>query len=165
MLHSLIDQVKGREEDKGKAVEVNSSLYLSPAAAEKTRDLLQKYLEAQVREQALKNDPIWYALYHSGVVAADADAKAAQSTADRWLGFVPASPDGSTYSYARRTDEVVNSRHGSVRCPEIHKTLAEDAPLNRLLDQLRSIRADLRFREDGIHTVLTVDRQQKVKQK
>jgi len=33
------------------------------------------------------------------------------------------------------------------------------APLTRLLEQLRSIRADLRFREDGIHTVLTIERQ------
>jgi hypothetical protein len=53
---------------------------------------------------------------------------------------------------------VVNERHGSFRKPTLHKTTAEGSPLNFLLDQLRSLRADLRFREDGIHTVLTLDR-------
>ena len=62
-----------------------------------------------------------------------------------------------------KADEVRNARHGSPRRPQTHKELAEDAPLNRLLDQLRTIRADLRFREDGVHTVLTVDRQPKEK--
>jgi hypothetical protein len=165
MLRSLIDQARGRDDDKGKAVEVNSSLYLSPRAADKTRDVVQKYLEAQIHEQALNNDPIWYALYHSGVIAADADPKAAQATADRWLGFVPASPDGSAYTYDRRTDDVINARHGSLRRPQVHQSMADDAPLNRLLDQLASIRADLQFREDGIHTVLTVDRRQKPRAK
>jgi hypothetical protein len=30
--------------------------------------------------------------------------------------------------------------------------------LAKALGQLRSVRSDLRFREDGIHTVLTIDR-------
>jgi hypothetical protein len=161
MLHSLIDQAKGEDDGRGKTVEVNSSLYLSPAAAEKTKDLLQKYLEAQLREQALGNDPIWYTLYHGGLVPPETGREAAQRVARQWLGFVPVSPDGSAYGYDRKADEVVNARHGSARRPRLHNALAEDAPLNRLLDQLRSIRADLRFREDGIHTVLTLDRQQK----
>jgi hypothetical protein len=161
MLRSLIDQARDAGGGKDRAVEVNSSLYLSPAAAEQTRGLLLKSLEKQVSEQALKNVPVWYALYHSGVVAADSAPADARDAAERWLGFVPASPDGSAYGYDRKLDEVTNARHGSARRPTAHSSPADDAPVVRLLEQLRSIRADLRFREDGIHTVLTVDRQQK----
>jgi hypothetical protein len=159
LLRDLIDRTQAREDDKVKVVEVNSSLYLSPAAAEKSRGLLEKYLAAQVHQQALSNEPVWYALYRAGLMPADADARQAQAIADRYLGFVPVSPDGAAYSYERKTDEVVNARHGSQRRPKTPKALAEDAPLEQLLAQLRSIRADLRFREDGIHTVLTIDRQ------
>jgi hypothetical protein len=74
---------------------------------------------------------------------------------------VPVSPDGAAYSCDRKPDEVVNARHGPRRRPKTPRALAEDAPLEQLLAQLRSIRADPRFREDGIHTVLTIDRQQK----
>ncbi len=74
---------------------------------------------------------------------------------------MPVSPDGTNYRYDRKFDEVVNERHGSLRKPSLHATTAETSPLNFLLDQLRSVRADLRFREDGIHTVLTLDRGKK----
>ncbi len=83
--------------------------------------------------------------------------------AERYYGFVPVSPDGAAYVYDRRTDEVRNERHGSPSRPKTPKTLAENAPIKQLLEQLRSIRADLRFREDGIHTTVTVDRQSKEK--
>jgi hypothetical protein len=158
LLHDLIDRAQDKGGDKAHTVQVNSSLYLAPAAAEATRGLIEKYLETQVRQQALANEPIWYALYHAGVVPADADAATAQAAAERWLGFVPASPDGAAYAYDRKTDEVVNQRHGSLRRPRQERTLAKDSPLARLLDNLKSVRADLRFREDGVHTVLTVDR-------
>lgn len=165
MLHDLIDRARDKEDTKATTVEVASSLYLSPAAADRTKAVIQKYLEAQVRQQALANDPVWYALYHAGLVKESADVKAAQATAERWLGFVPVSPDGAPYSYDPKKDEVINRRHGTLRQPKTHKELAEEAPLHRLLEQLKSIRADLRFREDGIHTGLTVDRQAKEEEK
>ena len=71
---------------------------------------------------------------------------------------MPVSPDGSRYQYDPKMDEVVNERHGSQRRPKLNSDLAEDAPLSRVLEQLRALRADLRFREDGIHTVLTIER-------
>ncbi|HBI44023.1 MAG TPA: hypothetical protein DDY78_14405 [Planctomycetales bacterium] len=43
--------------------------------------------------------------------------------------------------------------HGIVHSPA-------DAAIGRLLEQIRSVRADLRFREDGVQTVLTLDRQE-----
>jgi hypothetical protein len=52
-----------------------------------------------------------------------------------------------------------DEQHGSLSQPKKHLTLVENSSVKELLDQLRTIRADLRFREDGIHTTLRVDRQ------
>jgi hypothetical protein len=161
MLHDFIDRAQAKK--TGQVVEVNSSLYISPGAAKLTRGLIQKYLEKQVHEQALASAPIWYPLYHSGVIPPGAEGGAPNLLAERYYGFVPVSPDGAAYVYDRRTDEVRNERHGSPARPRTHKELADNAQLKLLLDQFRSIRADLRFREDGIQTTLTVDRQPKEK--
>lgn len=158
MLHEVIDHAQAAREGKAETVEVNSSLYLAPGAAEQAGAFVRRYLERQTSRQALANDPVWYLLYRTGLVPEGADAAKARDAAFHYLGFVPVSPDGAAYEYLAKTDEVVNQRHGSLRKPQTHKELADDAPLGKLLGQLRSIRADLRFREDGVHTVLTIDR-------
>jgi hypothetical protein len=163
MLHDLIDRSQEKREGEARTVEVNSSLYVSPGAARLTRGLIQKYLEKQVHEQALAAAPVWYPLYHSGLVPEGANPVAVAALAERYYGFVPVSPDGAAYVYDRRTDEMRNERHGSPARPKTHRELAENAQIQQLLEQLHSIRADLRFREDGIHTTLTVDRQSKEK--
>jgi hypothetical protein len=162
-LRDFIDRAQEKRDGKPRTVAVNSSLYLSPEAAKLTRGLILKYVEKQIHEQALASAPLWYPLYRSGLLAPDADANAAKALADRYFGFVPVSPDDAPYLYDPRTDETRNERHGSSARPKTPKTPAENAPIQQLLNQLRTIRADLRFREDGIHTTLTVDRQ--VKQK
>jgi hypothetical protein len=53
---------------------------------------------------------------------------------------------------------VVNRRHGSPRQPRLHPGVDDASPLGQLLEQFRAVRADLRFREDGIHTTLTFER-------
>ncbi len=156
MMHSLIDGVQPA--DKAAGVEVNTSLYVAPGAAEPTKALLKRVLEWQTHEQARRGLPVWQALYDCGLVAKDAPADEAAAAAYRYLGFVPVSPDGAGYRYDRKSGEVTNARHGSYRVPSLHTTTADDSPLNRLLETVRSVRADLRFREDGIHTVLTLDR-------
>jgi hypothetical protein len=158
MLHQLIDGAVAKREGKPATVEVNTSLYLSPGAAEHTLGLIKRYLETQTYHQARTNLPVWYALYRTGIVAADAAPEEANAAAYRYLGFVPVSPDGSGYRYDRKYDEVVSERHGSFRKPALNRTTADSSALNRLLEQIRAVRADLRFREDGIHTVLTIDR-------
>jgi hypothetical protein len=120
--------------------------------------LLRRLLERQTHQQARTALPIWYALYRTGIAAPDAAPEQARAAAYRYLGFVPVSPDGTAYKYDRDHDEVGNERHGSLRRPRLHPSTADTSPLNFLLDQLRSVRADLRFREDGIHTVLTLER-------
>jgi hypothetical protein len=158
-LREFIDRAQARAEGKkAEAVEVNSSLYLAPGAAERARGLVEKYLEREVHKQALAGARAWYPLYHCGLLPEGAKAGA---VAEKYYGFVPVSPDGTAYAYDRRSDEVRNERHGSPRRPQTHAALAEGAPLKVLLGQLRALRADLRFREDGIHTTLTIDRQRK----
>ncbi len=183
-LKDLIDrhvaQSEARRDGKADTVEVNSSLYIAPGAAEKTRDMIHKYLERQTHERALANAPVWHVLYRAGVMKSDAVAPVgrltdagetakpseggqpvapvADATAQRYLGFIPVSPDGTAYAYEPKIDEVVNQRHGSPQRPRRHETLDEKSPLAQVLEQFRSIRADLRFREDGVHTVLTVER-------
>jgi hypothetical protein len=157
-LRDFIDRSQAKPAGKAEAVEVNSSLYLAPGAAEKARGFVEKYLEKEVHRQALAGARAWYPLYHTGLLT---DGAKASALAEKYYGFVPVSPDGTAYAYDRRTDEVRNERHGSSRRPQTHAALAEGAPLKLLLGQLRALRADLRFREDGIHTTLTIDRQRK----
>jgi hypothetical protein len=158
MMHELIDDALARNARGANTVDVNTSLYVAPGAAEHTKGLLKRYLESQTHQRALQGLPVWYALYHCGVAAEDAPAERAAAGAYRLLGFIPVSPDGAAYRYDRMYDEVTNERHGSYRVPVLNKTTADNSALNRLLDTLRSVRADLRFREDGIHTVLTLER-------
>jgi hypothetical protein len=158
---SVIDRAaarKGGKGPRGKAVPVNSSLYLAPRAAKKAGGFVGLYLERQTHEQALAGAPVWYALHRCGVVSAKGSEKARQDAVFRLLGFVPVSGDGAPYSYEARTDEVVNRRHGSLRRPRLHGGPAEGSPPARLLRDLRTLRVDLRFREDGVHTMLTGER-------
>jgi len=158
MMRELIDSAVAKREGKVQTVEVNTSLYLAPGAAEHTKPLLKRLLELATNHQARTSLPIWYALYRGGIVAQDATPEQAAAASYRYLGFVPVSPDGTAYRYDRRYDEVVNERHGSFRKPVLANTTVDTSLLNQLLETLRSVRADLRFREDGIHTVLTLER-------
>jgi len=62
------------------------------------------------------------------------------------------------YLYDQRLDEVTNRRHGSWRQPQLRPTLAVNAPLRAILEEFKTLRIDLRFHEDGIHTTLTWER-------
>ena len=161
-LHGAIDRALARWKEKKPAKEegvpINSSVYIAPKAAVKAAGALRGYLEWESHRRALANEPLWYALYRGGVLAKDASPEAAGTAARKFFGFVPVSPDGAAYRYESRTDEVVNARHGSLRRPRLHPDLAPESPLAQLLGQLQTVRADLRFREDGIHTVLTIQR-------
>jgi hypothetical protein len=164
-LHELADRAAAcrpgqRPAAQGEAVPVNSALALAPAAAVQSRPALRAYLEWESHRRAVGNLPVWYALYHSGLVDAGAPEAARQAAARRYLGYLPVSPDGAAYGYDRRAEEAVHPWHGSLRRPSLQPALADDSPLGRLLEQFRTVRADLRFREDGVHTVVTVQREQ-----
>ncbi len=165
-LKQVIDQSLARAEAKkagrvSESVEVNSTLYVSPAAASKSREALSAYLEWESHRRALINCPIWYALYRAGLVSSGMDKAAKKAVAMRYLGFVPVSPDGALFAYDPKRDEVVNRRHGSPARPVFHPGVEAASPLAQLLDQFRNLRVDVRFREDGLHTVLTLERNER----
>jgi hypothetical protein len=58
-------------------------------------------------------------------------------------------------------DEVENIWHGSARYPQMRGGFDEHAPLSQLLEQFRTIRAEFRFKEDGVNTVVTIERGKK----
>jgi hypothetical protein len=119
---------------------------------------LSLLLEWETHRRAVGNGPVWHALYRCGVLQADAGGAAREAAAIRFLGFVPISPDGSPYRYDKAADEVVSARHGSLRRPEVHAAPDEKSPVLVGLNRLRTLRADLTFREDGVQTLVTIDR-------
>jgi hypothetical protein len=142
-------------------VPVNFSFHLSPRAAVQARKALEFYLEWEVHKRAVPNNAFWYTLYRCNLVDNKTPDAARDAAALKFVGFVPVSPDGAAYKYEPRTGEVVNARHGSLRKPNFTRTLAADSPVIRLLDQFPSIRADMRFREDGMHAVITIERKER----
>jgi hypothetical protein len=159
-IRDMIDRAADRKDKPAAAPEgpnVNSRLYVAPAAAPQTLPLVRAYLEEQSRRRALANAPVWYAFERSGLLAGRDDA-GRRAVVQNYLGYVPVSPEGAPYRYDPRPDEVVNARHGSPRRPTPHKGVEPDSPLGRLLDQVRTLGVDLRFREDGIHTTITLER-------
>jgi hypothetical protein len=153
-IRSRIDAALARGKTKpGKGTPVNAALHLAPSGP------LQLYLEWQTQRRALASNVAWEALYRAGVVTAKMSPAQRDSTAIRLLGFAPVSPDALGHAFDGRTGEVRNLRHGSFRRPVYHDRLAPASDLARLLEQIRTVGADLRFREDGIHTRLVIERQ------
>jgi hypothetical protein len=148
----------GKLEGRDQKSEVNSALHISPAAMNETKKLVGLYMEWEAHKRAQSNNRVLYALYHSGLIGTGDSAERAEATAFNLLGYVPVSPDLSPYRYEAKTDEVVNTRHGSPRHPRMNRGVDNASPLGQLIHTFASLRADLRFREDGIHTTLTLKR-------
>jgi hypothetical protein len=154
------DQPEGRVPPKKAGdVAANDSLYVAPKAAVQAKDGLGFYLEWESHRRALSNAPLWYVLFRCGLLPEDLTQRTMREAALHTFGYVPLAPDGSTYRYDPRTDEVVNERHGSRRQPVLHRGIDAGSPLAQLLEEFRSVRADLRFRDDGLHTTVTIERQ------
>lgn len=163
-IRAVIDASVARRDGRvarAEPVPVNSSLYVAPSAGAATRDFVGLFLEDQTHRQALGNAPYWYALYRAGLIPAGATEAARARAAFHAFGFVPVSGEGAPYVYEPKTDDIVNGRHGSPRRPERHATLAPTSPLGRMMEEFPSLRADLRFREDGVFTVLTITRKRR----
>jgi hypothetical protein len=146
----------GGDKNGGDKIELNSSLHLGPKAAIQAKPLLRMYLEWETHRRAQLNNRLLYALFRSNVAGPEDAAATVESAALQYLGFVPVSPDLAPFSYDVQREEVVNLRHGTLRQPKLNPGVEPKAPLGRLLEQFATIRADLRFREDGIHTTLTM---------
>ncbi len=162
-IKELIDQFAERRDGKApkessEGTKVNASLYVSPAAMTHTKKLLAMYLEWESYRRAQANNRVLYAFYHTGLIDPSDSSEKAEETVFKLLGYIPVSPDLSPYRYEANKDEVVNARHGSLRHPKVNRAVESGSPIGLLLEQMLNLRADLRFREDGIHTVLTINK-------
>jgi hypothetical protein len=157
-LPDLIDRALERKKGKAEVVPINASLHLAPRSAKQSGIALRQYLEWETHKRAQPNDALWYVLYRGRILKEGMPAEVKREKALRFLGFIPVSPDDALYHYDPVRDEVVNERHGSLRQPRLHARIADKSPLSDLLAQFPSLRVDLRFREDGFHSVVTVER-------
>ena len=163
-LLDMIDRAEERKKQKagkGETVPVNASLHLSPRSAQQSLAAVQQYLEWETHKRALPNDALWYTLYRTGLIDGKTPEKDKRAAALQFLGFIPVSPDDAPYKFDAARDEMVNQRHGSLRQPRLHESIADNSPLTALLTQFPSLRIDLRYREDGFHSIITVERKGK----
>jgi hypothetical protein len=154
----LIDQALAKKDDNQDAApqrDINVRLTLSPENARQAAGLLFEYEDHCL---SLLNNQVWNCFYQTGILAPDAPEKTRLVTARQFLGYVPVGPSGSAYERDPKTGEMVNRRHGTYRRPMLHTDVENDSDLGRFLNQLRTIRAELRFQDNGIHAWLTVDR-------
>jgi hypothetical protein len=152
-IDGILDAPKAKPTDE---VEVNTSLYLAPPGG-KNVAAISAALEWETHKRALSAVAAWQALYSAGAVAPAMTAGEKADVARRLLGYVPASPDGTAFAFDAKLGQVKNERHGSLSRPVYHAALAAGSGVTELFSQVRSVRVDLRFREDGIHTTMTLD--------
>jgi hypothetical protein len=163
LLKELADRAAARREGKalipaGEGVVVNTGLYLAPQALVQARDAAGSFLEWESHRRALGSAPQWYALFRCRLLPEDLSEQTMQDVALHYFGYVPVSPDGALYRYGARADEVLNRRHGSAAQPQWHRVIDAESPLGQLLEEFRTVRVDLRFREDGLETMVTIER-------
>jgi hypothetical protein len=159
LIKELIDQyLDGKKKSPSEAPEVNAGIRINPKAAPDTREALYQYFEWQTHRKALMGNAAWQALHRSGLIPKGSTEAREMAIARQYFGYVPMSPDSTSYIYDSRLDEVVNRRHGSWRKPTLAPTLSVNAPLRQILDSAKGIQLELRFREDGVHTKVTLDK-------
>jgi hypothetical protein len=112
-------------------------------------------LEAQARHKALTANVMWQALYDAGAVTPRMTDEQRAAVAMRLWGFVPAAPDGTAAEWDAGARRVRNVRHGTWDRPVVHLAPEARSPLAKFVRRFDTLGVDLRFREDGIHAVMT----------
>jgi hypothetical protein len=160
-IKAAIDQSHRRANkapDDKQVVKANSVFYIAPSALVHAKHALGVYQEWETHCRSVANGPAWRVLFKAGVLPPNANKEDLHEAALHWFGYIPVSPDRRPYVYLPKFDEVENIWHGSPRHPQMRGGFDPHAPLAQLLEQIRTIRADFRFREDGINTVVTIER-------
>src|SRR5262249_13745107 len=134
-----------------------ASLYLAPPSG-KPGEALAAYFDWQMHLRAQSALAAWEILYRSGLVNTRMTPAERDESVLRTLGYVPSCADGSAFECSQARGEVRNKWHGSLSEPRFRARLEADAMLAKLVGQLRSVRGDIRFQDDGVHTTLTIDR-------
>lgn len=162
-LKDLVDRSLLRKEGKlkgakGEEIEANTVLYVAPGAMKKLKAGARLYLEYEAHRGAIANTYLWHPFYRSGLIGGKTTAAEKKDLALGLLGYVPMSADLAADHFDAARDEVVNKRHGSARKPILQEGVDAASPLGKLLDAFETIRADMRFREDGLHATVTLRR-------
>lgn len=155
-IREMIDRAAESKASPPAEAQVNSSLYLSPIAAIAAKQYVGGLLERESRRHSLANGPVWQAFFQTGLIDASMPAAQRHDVLFRMLGYVPVAGDGSDERWDERLGEVVNSRYGSARQSRSTPPGEPSPSIRRLLDQFAEIGVDLRFREDGVQTLVTL---------
>jgi hypothetical protein len=161
LLHEAIDRELFRRRLVGPPRpehQVNATAYLSPGALNGGLMGSAQYLEWINFKRALGNEPLWRALFEARVLDEHLDEPQMRRTALRLLSFMPVSPEGKTYSFDPKRDEVVNARHGSLRQPRLHLPNDGDSPFADIPQRFKSANAEVTFLDDGLSAVIDIDR-------
>lgn len=157
-IKDMIDRAAERKVGGPDAAEpqINSSLYLSPTAGVATKQYLRELFGREDRKQSAANAAIWHAFFQMKLIDTTTPNDRRQDLLYRILGYAPVNGDGSDWGWDERLGEVANNRHGSLRRPANETDFAAVSSARRLLEQFATIQVDLRFREDGIHTIVAL---------
>ncbi len=143
---------KGAGDDKGEPAAAGVLLSTRRPGMAATAEM---FLESQARHKALAANVMWQALYDAGAVTPEMSDDERARVALRLWGFVPAAPDGTAAVWDARSRQVRNTRHGTWSSPAAHVAPDARSPLARFVRGFDTLGIDLRFREDGIHAVMT----------
>ncbi|MCH7728621.1 MAG: hypothetical protein IH991_19375, partial [Planctomycetes bacterium] len=107
---------------------------------------------------ALLNNQVLNCFHRTGLLKRGTDVSSATQTSRHFLGYVPVSADDSPYQYEARLGEVVNRRHGSFSRPTRHGRVEPASEPGTLLDQIKAFQVEMQFRDNGLDSVLTIER-------
>jgi hypothetical protein len=88
---------------------------------------------------------------------ADAEAVVRRADAAHAVHFF--CPDGGRYELSPDGRQVVCSKHGTALLPRQGVAPAAESPMGKLLDEFGGVTMALTFLEDGLHAVVTVERE------
>ena len=145
-----------RNEKPGDGEGVHAALHLTPPGG-KGGKALAAYIDWRTHVTTQATLAQWEGFYAAGLVAPGLKPAARDAVVRRLLGYVPVSGDGTASSWRAKEGRMVNEHHGTLASPSFRGKLPVDAPMANLLRTLRCVDAGLRFREDGLHTTITLD--------
>jgi hypothetical protein len=166
VLAASLDSVKAGIEreirpDRGRLLDrerANGWLSVNLDGSPNLTSALRTAFEREAHRQALASCALWQWLYDCEALSGKESGADRDAIAKRWLGFVPASPDGSEFRWDAERREVVNVCHGSLRQPQLRSEPAADGPWPKLLSEFGKIHGRLDVRSDGILGTLLIER-------
>jgi hypothetical protein len=87
-------------------------------------------------------------------------AKDAHTSADRLFGYHAFCPDGGHYHLTEDGKFVRCTVHGTTFLSKQQLTPNTKAKLGKLSQELKQVTAELTFTKEGLHAVLTIDREE-----